>query len=477
MPNAWGFPYYNPYYQHQYQPYQLQPYQYQPFHYQQYPYAPHQAASSQAHQLPSGHFVNNTTMSHNNYPSCSGQGQGINTKSVGHVPPVAGRKNPGRQKQSAQVVDSDSEESLDGKSSQGSNDDMGDDTIVSEVDRTSNSSKINEYKEAHLVLGDMFPGQFYSRVQNLPYYRNPQGSDSSSYFKTPSNIPLLKISPDLTGSWFDAPDKEDLTDETSYWKASSKFPCKTRIVPVHCTLKAPPKNPYIHIVDDKLKLLFEAPVFSSVTLDHTAFDSPTIDLSRNPHTTLDALIRSSLLDTYTTDEYLKILLDLIPKISLESTPREDWLRYLDLAMDVIVMVAENNHRSGQTQLASYVSNKLALRDAVLSKFTSQNTSQNILRGSSFLSPGLFGELPESFKESLKLNRNKNLRFTRKPFSRATANSSYASKGFSKFNTKARKRPANFLPTTSNKRWKGTWNKNRKPFSDQQFFRAKNQKKN
>ena len=349
------------------------------------------------------------------------------------------------------------------------------DLVVNEVDKSTISGKLKEYREGHIVLGDMFKGNFYSKVQNLPYYKNPQGSDSKAYFKTPTKVPLLRIAPDLEGSWFDPPDKEDPSDATSYWKSSTKFPNKTRITPSDYSLKAPPKNPYIHIEDENLRLMLEAPIFNSISLDHSAFNVASVEVPRNPHTTLDALIRSSMLDNFTIDEYLKLLIELVPKISLDTTSQQERLRLLDLTMDVIIMVAEGNQRSGQTQIATYVSNKLALRDVVLNKFTSQNTSRNILRGSTFLSPNLFGGLPESFKNSLKLQSNKELRFTKKPFASAYKSSS----GFknARFETRPKKRPANFLPTPSNKRFKGSWNSNRTPFSRQQFFRAKNQRKN
>ena len=355
--------------------------------------------------------------------------------------------------------------------------DMGD---VSDPDSALNKGKLNEYKEAHMVLGDLFPERFHTKVQNLPYYMVPQGPDSQAFFKNPSNPPLLKINPDKQGTWWEARDKENPSDTTSYWKASTKFPSKTRVNPVHYPFKVPPKNPYVHVEDEDLKQLLEAPAFTTVPLDHSAFDSPSVDLARNPHTHLDTLLRSSLLASYTIDEYLKILLELIPKCALSSTPKEDRLRFLDLTMDVVLMVAENNHRSGQTQLASYVSNKLALRDVVLNRFHSQNTSLNILRGSSFLSPNLFGPLPESFKESLKLDHNKSLRLTRKAFTFNRRTASTTASGWrttSRSFSKPMKRPANFLPSNPNKRFKGSWNRGRKSFSKQQFFRFKGQKRN
>ena len=185
-----------------------------------------------------------------------------------------------------------------------------------------------------------------------------------------------------------------------------------------------------------------------------------------------------MLDSYTIDEYLKILLELILKCALSSTTKEDRLQFLDLAMDVL-MEAENNHRSVQTQLASYVSKKLSLRDVVLIRCHCQNTALNILRGS-FLSLNLFGPLPEFFKELIKLDHNKCLRLKRKAFTFNRRTALATASGWrttSRSFSKPMKRPANFLPSNLNKRFKGSWNKGRRSFSKQQIFRFKGQKRN
>ena len=344
-----------------------------------------------------------------------------------------------------------------------------------DIDDKSSNSKINIYKDCHKMLGEEFGDHFYTKTKNLPYYKNPQGEDSKNYFKTPSSIPLLKIDPDLEGSWFDPKDKENPSDRTTYWKSSTPFPSKSRITPKEYPLKAPPRNPYIHVENENLRLLLEAPVFKSISLDHSAFNVSSIDVTNNPHTTLDALIRNSMMDNFTVDEYLKLLFEIIPKLSLTSASQADKSQLLALAMEVFIMVAECNQRSGQAQLAAYVSNKLALRDVVLDKFSSQNTSRDILRGSSFLSHNLFGPLPESFSESLKSSTNRELRFTRKPFTSSFSKSSRSFTNTSARSYRSTKRPANFT-TPYSKRFKGKWGGNRVPFSKQQFFRGKNQKK-
>ena len=53
---------------------------------------------------------------------------------------------------------------------------------VSDPDSALNKGKLNEYKEAHMVLGELFPERFHTKVQNLPYYMVPQGPDSQAFF-------------------------------------------------------------------------------------------------------------------------------------------------------------------------------------------------------------------------------------------------------------------------------------------------------
>lgn len=215
--------------------------------------------------------------------------------------------------------------------------------------------------------------------------------------------------PDLKGSWFDPPDKDDHQDSTTYWNANTKFPRKARLTPLDYHLKAPPRCPYYHIENKELKRLLEAPIFKSIDLDHAAFESSACDVSNSNLSNLDSMLRSSLLDNFTLDEYLKLIIELIPKIAEEhSESSDDNLVSLDVLMRVVVLAAESNQRSGQAQIGSFIANKVALRDLILNKFSTPSISRNILRGSSFLSDKLFGNLPESYKTSLKQSGN-NLR--------------------------------------------------------------------
>ena len=170
----------------------------------------------------------------------------------------------------------------------------------SDPDSASNWCKFNEFKDARMILGDLFPDRFHTKVQYLQFYMVPQGSDSQAFFKTLSNLPFLNSTLKkrfMVGS-------TGQRGSLRYYlllEGPTKFPSKTRVNPVHYPFKVPPKNPYVHVEDEDLKQLLEAPAFTTVPLDHSAFDSPSVDLARNPHTHLDTLLRSSLLASYTID--------------------------------------------------------------------------------------------------------------------------------------------------------------------------------
>ena len=149
------------------------------------------------------------------------------------------------------------------------------------------------------------------------------------------------------------------------------------------------------------------------------------------------------------------------------------MRSMMEVMSLVVLIAEGNQHSGQSQLAAFVTNKLALRDFVLGKFTCPPASKHILRGSSFLSPKLFGPLPESFKTSLQHNSETNLRLVQKSTSTTSTSSSTPA---SKPTSQPRKRPAGFRSYINPKRRRGFGWKKSSGLNKQQFFRTKGNKK-
>ena len=56
----------------------------------------------------------------------------------------------------------------------------------------------------------------------------------------------------------------------------------------------------------------------------------------------------------------------------------------------------SNARCGQSLVAGYVGNVVALRDVVFDRFTSEQLKTNILDGGDFFLIFFFGSLPEAF---------------------------------------------------------------------------------
>ena len=111
----------------------------------------------------------------------------------------------------------------------------------SDPDSASNWCKFNEFKDARMILGDLFPDRFHTKVQYLQFYMVPQGSDSQAFFKTLSNLPFLNSTLKkrfMVGS-------TGQRGSLRYYlllEGPTKFPSKTRVNPVHYPFKIPPNK-------------------------------------------------------------------------------------------------------------------------------------------------------------------------------------------------------------------------------------------
>ena len=146
-------------------------------------------------------------------------------------------------------------------------------------------------------------------------------------------------------------------------------------------------------------------------------------MHKSPHTLLDSHLRTGLLEHYTTDAYLRIILDLTKCLSGKSTtvPHDE---ALDLLPRVVKQAARSNSRAGYSQVAAYTCNKIALRDQVLHQFKEPNPrTGEVLRGSNLLGERLFGPIPESFTAVLNSDQGRGLRCVSKGSYRKTPASS------------------------------------------------------
>ena len=137
------------------------------------------------------------------------------------------------------------------------------------------------------------------------------------------------------------------------------------------------------MADDVLRRKFRTPSLGSVSLDLQVFNKGGTSVGSSPLALLESHIRVSLLESYTTDAYLRIALvlakcapgtsNVLPAVALELLP------------GVIIQSALYTSRCGQSLAAGYVGNVIALREVVLDRFTTDVRVALLLTGG-----GLFG---------------------------------------------------------------------------------------
>ena len=138
------------------------------------------------------------------------------------------------------------------------------------------------------------------------------------------------------------------------------------------------------MADDVLRRKFRTPSLGSVSLDLQVFNKGGTSVGSSPLALLESHIRVSLLESYTTDAYLRITL-----VLAKCAPGASNVVLLTVALEllpgVIIQSALYTSRCGQSLAAGYVGNVIALRDVVLDRFTTDVRVALLLTGG-----GLFG---------------------------------------------------------------------------------------
>ena len=262
-------------------------------------------------------------------------------------------------------------------------DNLGDDAAVPEPPQIS-TTKQKAMLALHSRLADIYPDDFHYKETNLPYWE----SASEKPF------PLLIVDPELENTWLRPTPAQD--EEYGYWKTADKLPpSKTTLVPPKSDRKQLNRPKYFHIPDESLGDLLLAPVREKVFLPPNIFDSPSVSVKASPHALLDNHLRTSLLENFTTDSYLRLLVDLsncAAGTSSSVSPSEA----ASLLPEVAKQAALANARLQQSLTASYVGNTVALREYVLSSFEVPQRTQEYLRGGDFTTRSLFSPVPNSF---------------------------------------------------------------------------------
>ena len=222
--------------------------------------------------------------------------------------------------------------------------------------------------------------------------------------------PVINLCPDLEGSWLVVP-KPMAPDTVGYWPKYTKFPGHSDLIRAPSDAKKLLPIKFLHYTENDLLKSFLDPATKLVNKDNYLWLNPEVfqsaefhNHSSNNGSWIDRSLRAQLLDNLITDELIDMSLQLIdraldiPTKNPDLQPKditnliEETLELLDTS---VILSSASNLRGRHTLITSIVKNKLALRDEVLRAHSGGVCSKEILRGSNFLSPDLFGPLPSS----------------------------------------------------------------------------------
>ena len=156
--------------------------------------------------------------------------------------------------------------------------------------------EVQQTREIFSDLSVLVPHRFTSKeIADLP--------ESVKQFKDQKNIKLLKIDPNLEGSWMIPSNKEESSDSYGYWDPKTKFPSESTIYPPHYILKPPKRPSDLSIVNKDLKKLLEGPVLDKPNLNHAAFQEPKkpITFKNTLNSKMEFLFKKCLLEGFTAE--------------------------------------------------------------------------------------------------------------------------------------------------------------------------------
>ena len=298
------------------------------------------------------------------------------------------------------------------------------------------ASKRKVVLDLHARLAELFPDSFHYKVTNQPYWES--ASDAP--------FPLLCVDPDLEGTWLRPPPSTE-DDYYGHWKTDRDLklpPSKSSLAPPRSERKQLRRPAYFHLPDVELKSLLEAPPRDKIFLPPNVFDRTSASVKSSPLALLDAHLRTSLLESYTTESYMRLLVELACcAAGTSEAPVVGASEAVSMLPEVARQAAEATARSQQSLSAAFVTGTVALREFVLNNFSVDNRTLEYLRGGDFATASLFGPLPEHFSALLDSPHSGDLRCTSKSsgtsFATSSQATSYASTSFVN--------PAN-RPTTS-----------------------------
>ena len=222
-----------------------------------------------------------------------------------------------------------------------------------------------------------------------------------------NNTPLLILDNNDDPSWF-FPQDGHFSNNVLPPRKSNLFP------PDFLANVATQRPPCFSFKDQKLKDLFEAKQLDKAILDSLAFsDSNPIGIKSSPLSNIDTLLRSIMYDFMIIDKLFTFMVEIHNLAKIEISSGNPDSPAFTLLFDIMGLAARTSLKASQFLTATFVANRVALRETVLDKFNAHESSRETLRGGSFASKNLFGPLPEQFKEKLNAPHGERFMFTLK----------------------------------------------------------------
>ena len=131
------------------------------------------------------------------------------------------------------------------------------------------------------------------------------------------------------------------------------------------------------------------------------------------------MLRVCIHENFVTDEVISMVSGLLSWLTYhvthnaEGIPAEVLLKQfkdrLSLISDMTQIASQSNLRARNEVLATWAKNKVSLREQVLKDSAGPSRTQEVLKNTSLLGKGLFGEVPEHVRDELRFNVGQSLK--------------------------------------------------------------------
>ena len=218
-----------------------------------------------------------------------------------------------------------------------------------------------------------------------------------------ASTPKLIIDPSLTpGSFLDTPVWAGEADNsTGVWPFQTRFPRGAHPYRAGYTLRPPGRPIDIFIKDKVLRDFLLAPKISSASLDSVVYhENQSFPLTGDHKVNTDHFLRQGLLEAFYADKLINIGMETMKNMSaeldiiLQGHPMAG--EAVSFITDLFGLISFSNMRYIHNSTAAIIANKTALRQQIMNKLIVPPKTAQMLKNSSFICKGLFGDLPQSF---------------------------------------------------------------------------------